>query len=91
MTEYKEVYLRINGTLSVRFEKGKIQFKNCFKQKQISFHADFQCNLDSVKSYEGFYSKIYEGHIPCSFAYKLVCVDDKFSNPVVVYRGKNAA
>ena len=29
-------------------------------------------------------------HIPCSFAYKFVCVDDKFSKPIVVYRGKNA-
>ena len=30
-------------------------------------------------------------HIPCSFAYKLVCVDDRFSKPIVVFRGKNAA
>ena len=29
--------------------------------------------------------------IPCSFAYKLVCVDDKFSEQIVVYTGKNAA
>ena len=28
--------------------------------------------------------------IRCSFAYKLVCVDDKFSKDVVLYRGKNA-
>ena len=31
-----------------------------------------------------------QSHIPCSFAYKVVCVDDKFSKPVVLYRGKNA-
>ena len=30
-------------------------------------------------------------HVPCSFAYKLVCVDDKFIKPIVVFRGKNAA
>ena len=28
-------------------------------------------------------------HIPCSFTYKIVYVDDKFSKPVVLYRGKN--
>ena len=28
--------------------------------------------------------------IPCSFAYKVVCIDDKFKKPVVLYRGKNA-
>ena len=35
--------------------------------------------------------KKYQGHIPCSFAYKLVFVDDRFSKPVAVYRGENAA
>ena len=28
--------------------------------------------------------------IPCSFAYKVVSVDDKLSKPVVFYRRKNA-
>ena len=37
------------------------------------------------------YTKIYQGHIPCSFAYQVVCVDNKFSKDVVIYRGKNAA
>ena len=57
LTEHKEVCLSINGAQSVRFEKGTIEFKNYFKQKPISFHADFECNLDSVKSYEGFSQK----------------------------------
>ena len=32
----------------------------------------------------------YQDHIPCSFAYKLVCVDNRFSKQIVC-RGKNAA
>ena len=36
-------------------------------------------------------SEKYQDHIPCSFAYKLVCVDDKFSKSIVVFRGENAA
>ena len=35
--------------------------------------------------------KKYQDHIPCSFAYKLVCVDDEFTEPIVVFRGENAA
>ena len=35
--------------------------------------------------------KKYQDHIRCSFAYKLVCVDDKFSKPIVLYKGENAA
>ena len=30
-------------------------------------------------------------HIPCSFAYKVVYIDNKFSKKVVLYKGKNAA
>ena len=32
----------------------------------------------------------YQNHVPCSFAYEVVCVVDKFSKDVVLYRGKNA-
>ena len=35
--------------------------------------------------------KKYQDHIPCSFGYKLVCVDGKFTKPIVVFRGENAA
>ena len=35
--------------------------------------------------------KKYQDHIPCSFAYKLFCVGDRFSKWIVLYRGKNAA
>ena len=36
----------------------------------------------------GSYTKQYQDHIPCSFAYKVVCIDNKFSKRVVLYRGK---
>ena len=28
------------------------------------------------------YTAKYQGHIPCSFAYKLVCVNDKYSKDI---------
>ena len=93
LTEHKEVCLSINRAQSVRLEKRKIEFKNYFKQVPVPFkiYVDFECNLNSVESYESSYSKKYQDHIACSFAYKLVCVDDKFSKPIVVFRGENAA
>ena len=36
------------------------------------------------------YTKKYQDHIPCSFAYEVVCIDNKFKKKVVLYRGKNA-
>ena len=44
-----------------------------------------------MKAMKALTQKKYQDHIPCSFAYKLVCVDDKFTNPIVVFRGGNAA
>ena len=89
---HKEVCLSINGTQSVRLKKGTIGFKNYSKEIPVPFkiYADFEGNLKSVGSYEGFYSKRYQDHIPCSFAYTLVCVDDKFTNRIVVFRGENS-
>ena len=93
LTKHKEVCFSINGAQSVRLEKGTIEFKNYFKRTPVPFkiYADFECNLDGVESYEGSYSKKYHDHIPCSFAYKLACVDNKFTKPIVVFRGENAA
>ena len=87
-----EVCLSINDAQSVRLEKGTIEFRNFFKQEVVPFklYPDFECILNSAESYEGSCSKKYQDHIPCSFACKFVCVDDRFSKPIVVYRGKNA-
>ena len=59
LTKHKEICFRINGAQSVRLEKGTIEFKNYLKRIPIPFkiYADFECNLKSVESYEGFYSK----------------------------------
>ena len=93
LIEHKEVCLSINGTQSVRLEKETIEFRNYFKQIPVPFkiYADFECNLESVECYEGSYSKKYQNHIPCSFAYKLFSVGDKFTKSVVVFRGEDAA
>ena len=73
LTEQKKVCLIINGAQSARLEKGTIKFKNYFKQIPVPFkvYADFECNLESVKSYEGSYSKEYQDHVPCGLLTKL--------------------
>ena len=35
--------------------------------------------------------KKYHEHVPCSYAYKVICTDDKFSKLTLIYRGENAA
>ena len=93
LAERKEVCLRINGAQSVRLEKGTNEFKEYFWQIPVPFkiYPDSDCNLESIPSYEGSYSKKSQDHIPYSFGYKLVCVDVKISKPIVILRGENAA
>ena len=42
----------------------------------------------SVEGYEGCYSNKYQDHVPCSFVYNVVCVDDEFTKPILVFRAK---
>ena len=93
LIKLKEDCLSINGKQSVKLEKGIIKFENYFKQIPVLFkiYADFECNLKSVKCNEGSYTEKYQDQIPCSFAYKIVCTDDKFTKPSIIYRGENAA
>ena len=95
MTEHKNVCLSINGAQSVRLENGTIEFKNYFKQMPVPFkiYADFECNLESAESYEGSYSKSIKTIFIIVFLTNLllVYVDDKFTKPIVVFRGENAA
>ena len=35
--------------------------------------------------------KKYQDDISCSFAYRIVCIDAKFTKPTIAYRGENAA
>ena len=75
---------------------GSRKFKNYFKQLAAPFkvYADFESALKRIQSNDSdnndSYTKRYKKHIPCSFAYKVVCIGDRFSKPVVIYRRKKA-
>ena len=65
LTKHKEDCLIINGKQSVKLKKGAMKFTNYFKQIPVPFkiYADFECNLESVESYEGSYThKISRSH-----------------------------
>ena len=57
-------------------------------------YADFESTLvpennKNQNPNESYINK-YKKHVACSYGYKLVCVDDKFSKPFKSYLGKNA-
>ena len=96
LKEHGKDCLVVNGGQNVKLEKRFIEFKNYNKQIPVPFkiYADFECLLKGC--YSGVnndcfsYTLKYQDHMPCSFAYKVVCVDDKYSKDFVLYRGKNA-
>ena len=94
LLEHKKVCLRINGKQSTKLRSGSIKFKYYFKQLTETFniYANFESVLKGVQSNDNDSNtsciEKYQSHVPCSFAYKIVCIDDKSSKPVVLYKGK---
>ena len=87
LIEHKENCLIINSKQSVKLKSGSISFKNYFKQLPVPFkiYADFECILKRVRGSHknnGSCTEKYQDHIPSSFAYKVVCIDSKFSKKV---------
>ena len=96
LVEHKEMYLEINGKQSVELKSSSIESKNHFKKLAIPFkvYVNTAYNLEKIHindiDKKTSYTEKYQIHISSSFAYKVVCIDDKFSKPVDLYRGKNA-
>ena len=88
--KHKKICLEINGEQSVKLESGTIEFKNYFKQIAVPFksYADFESLLKGFqindREKNTSYTEKYQNHIPCSFAYKAVCIDDKFNKDAVL-------
>ena len=96
LDEHKKDCLVINGKQNVKLEEGFISFKNYSRKIPVLFkiYADFKCilkNLDNdTINNDVSYTRKYQNHIPCSFADKVVCVDNKYSKKIALYRGRNA-
>ena len=89
--------LMINGKQNVKLQSGFISFKNFSRQILVPFkiYADFECILKSCGvdiDNECFsYTRKYQDDIPCSFIYKVVCIDNKLSKDAVLYREKKCS
>ena len=91
LNDHRERCLLINDTQAVKYETGIIKFKNYEKQIPIPFkiYSDTECLLKRINISEGNYTKLYQKHIPNSIAAKLVCIDNKFTLPTIIFEGKN--
>ena len=88
LKEHKEDCLMINGKQNVKL--------GCSREIPVLFkiYADFESVLKNcdvgIDSQCFSYTKKYQDLVLCGFAYKVVCIDDKYSKDIVLYRGKTA-
>ena len=48
-----------------------------------------QCFLKHVNSYKGEHTIKYQEHVPSSIGAKLVCNNDRFTLPSIIFKGKD--
>ena len=94
LEKYKSDCLVVNGEQRVKLDSGYFEFKNYANNKlhvPFKIYADFECILKKcdniVHSCDSSWNVKKSEYVPCGFGYKVVCVDDRFSKDVVVYRG----
>ena len=88
----------INGKQAIKMpKKGEyVKFKNFERKIKSVFmiYADFENMLlresNGNQNPNETYTNKYQKHVACSYGYKLVCVDDKFTNPFKSYLDENA-
>ena len=95
LINHNKVCWKVKGKQNVKLRDESIIFKNYSKQLAVPFkiYACFESVLRRLwkdKSSNASYTKEYQAHIPSSFAHNVVCINNRFSNPVVFYRGKKS-
>ena len=53
----------------------------------FKIYADTKCFLKRTNSYQGEYTIKYQEDFPNSIGAKLVCIDDGFTLPVIIFKG----
>ena len=92
LEKHKDDCLVVNGGQRVKLDSGYVEFKNYANKLRVPFkiYADFECILKKCNDVKGSCNSSWSvkesEHVPCGFGYKVVCVDDRFSKDVVVYR-----
>ena len=100
LNNHKNNCIQVNGEQAIKMpdkNNNTLKFNNFHKQQPVPFviYADFEaitekisgCQPNNNKSF----TEAYQKHTDCGFGYKVVCCyDDKYSQPLKIYRGEKA-
>ena len=90
LNKHKVNCLMINDKQKIALNSGYISFKNYSNKIRVPFkiYADSECIFKKNNGDSSWSVKIQD-HIPRGFGYKVVCIDDKFTKDIVIYRGRD--
>ena len=100
LNDHKDNCIQVNGTQAVKMpdkDNNILKFNNFHKQQPVPFviYADFEAITEKISgcqpNNDKSYTEAYQKHTDCGFGYKVVCCyDDKYSQPLKIYRGEKA-
>ena len=86
MVNQQFICLRKVNVLNSKYFQSKIK-------SPVMIYADFESILvtkdNEKQNPNNTYNNKHQKHVACSYGYKLLCVDDKFSKPFKLYLGKD--
>ena len=91
LNNHRKHCLLINGCQAVNYESGIIRFTNYSKQTPILFkiYTDTECFLKRTKIKEGGHATKHQEQYPNSRGANLVRIDDRFTLPFIIFKGKD--
>ena len=100
LDNHKNNCIKLNGEQAVKMpnrNNNTLKFNNYHKQQPVPFviYADFEAITEKISSCrpnnDKSFTEAYQKHTDCGFGYKVVCCyDDKYSQPLKIYRGEKA-
>ena len=100
LNDHRDNCIQVNGTQAVKMpdkHNNILKFNNFHKQQPVPFviYADFEAITEKISgcqpNNDKSYTEVYQKHTDCGFGYKVVyCYDDKYSQPLKIYRGEKA-
>ena len=100
LDNHKDNCIQVNGTQAVKMpdkDNNILKFNNFHEQHPVPFviYADFEAITEKISGClpndSKSYTEAYQKHTDCGFGYKVVCCyDDKYSQPLKIYRGEKA-
>ena len=100
LNNHKDNCIQLNGEQAIKMpnkDNNILKFNNFHKQQPVPFviYADFEAITEKISGCQPTdsksYTKAYQKHTDCGFGYKVVCCyDDKYSQPLKIYRGEKA-